>query len=38
MWGEQKALRRLAAAGFRDVDIKRADTDIVNSYYIARKR
>ena len=38
MWGEQKALELLQAAGFRDVEIKRVEADILNSYYIARKR
>lgn len=38
MWGEQTALRLLEAAGFRDVEIQRVEADILNSYYIARKR
>lgn len=38
MWGEQKALELLQAAGFRDVEIKRVEADILNSYYVARKR
>jgi SAM-dependent methyltransferase len=38
MWGEQTALRLLEAAGFGDVEIKRVETDILNSYYVARKR
>lgn len=37
VWGEQTALEMLAAAGFRDVDVKRIETDILNSYYVARK-
>jgi hypothetical protein len=38
MWGEQKALELLRAAGFRDVEIKRVEADILNSYYVAPKR
>jgi hypothetical protein len=38
MWGEQTALALLEGAGFGAVEIKRVDTDILNSYYIARKR
>lgn len=38
MWGEQAALALLETAGFRNVKIKRVETDIVNSYYIARKQ
>ena len=38
MWGEQTALELLGAAGFHDVEIKRVETDFLNSYYIARKR
>jgi 2-polyprenyl-3-methyl-5-hydroxy-6-metoxy-1,4-benzoquinol methylase len=38
MWGEQTALDMLDAAGFEDVEIKRVEADILNSYYIARKR
>jgi 2-polyprenyl-3-methyl-5-hydroxy-6-metoxy-1,4-benzoquinol methylase len=38
VWGEQTALRMLDEAGFADVDIKRVETDILNSYYVARKR
>jgi 2-polyprenyl-3-methyl-5-hydroxy-6-metoxy-1,4-benzoquinol methylase len=37
MWGEQKALDILAGAGFRDVEIKRVEADLLNSYYVARK-
>ena len=36
-WGEQKALQMLEAAGFTEVDVKRVEGDIINSYYIARK-
>ena len=37
MWGEQKALEMLADAGFKHVDVKRIEGDIINNYYIARK-
>jgi hypothetical protein len=36
--GEQTALQLLQTAGFGDVEIKRVEADILNSYYIARKR
>lgn len=36
MWGEQTALRMLDAAGFDDVEVKRVEADIINSYYVAR--
>ena len=38
MWGEQTARELLEAAGFHDVEVKRVETDFLNSYYIARKR
>jgi SAM-dependent methyltransferase len=37
-WGQQKALQMLSDAGFRGVRIERVEGDIVNNYYIARKR
>ncbi|HST25798.1 MAG TPA: class I SAM-dependent methyltransferase [Gaiellaceae bacterium] len=37
MWGEQAALELLSAAGFGDVEVKRVETDFLNSYYVARK-
>jgi SAM-dependent methyltransferase len=37
MWGEQKALELLAAAGFADVEVRRVEADFLNSYYVARK-
>lgn len=36
MWGEHQARQLLAAAGFRDVAVKRLPDDVVNGYYIAR--
>ncbi len=38
MWGEQTAIEMLDAAGFEQVEIKRVEADILNSYYIARKQ
>ena len=37
-WGQQKALQMLSDAGFRDVRTERVEGDILNNYYIARKR
>ena len=37
VWGEQKALRLFAEAGFREVEVKTLDGDIINNYYIARR-
>jgi SAM-dependent methyltransferase len=37
-WGEQKALELLDEAGFKSVEVKQIEGDIVNSYYIASKR
>lgn len=37
VWGEQKALEMMRAAGFPDVKTKRVEDDIVNNYYIATK-
>lgn len=36
-WGEQKALELLTEAGFTQVDVKRVDGDVWNSYYVAAK-
>jgi SAM-dependent methyltransferase len=38
MWGEQKALEMLTAAGFDDVRVATVDGDIMNNYYIATRR
>jgi SAM-dependent methyltransferase len=38
MWGEEKAREMLAEAGFRNVETRRLDHDIANTYYIVRKR
>jgi len=37
MWGEEKALEMLAAAGFRQVEVKRLEHDLMNSYFVCRK-
>src|SRR5262245_52212175 len=37
-WGEEKALELLAEAGFDNVDVKQLSHDIINNYYVARKR
>ncbi len=37
MWGEQTALELLREAGFTDVEVKQAEGDAFNSYYVARK-
>jgi 2-polyprenyl-3-methyl-5-hydroxy-6-metoxy-1,4-benzoquinol methylase len=38
VWGEELALEMLAQAGFSSVEVKQLPHDILNSYYIARKR
>jgi len=37
MWGEQKAREMLTEAGFTQVEVKRIEDDMFNSYYVARK-
>jgi 2-polyprenyl-3-methyl-5-hydroxy-6-metoxy-1,4-benzoquinol methylase len=37
MWGEQLAMRKLAEAGFTNVENKHVEGDIFNVYYVARK-
>jgi SAM-dependent methyltransferase len=37
MWGEQLATKKLNEAGFKNIDIKRVEGDIMNAYYIAKK-
>ncbi|MEO6349566.1 MAG: class I SAM-dependent methyltransferase [Candidatus Limnocylindrales bacterium] len=37
MWGEEKARRMLADAGFASVDLRHVEGDILNSYYIATR-
>lgn len=38
VWGEELAQRMLADAGFKHVEVKQLPHDIINSYYINRKR
>jgi 2-polyprenyl-3-methyl-5-hydroxy-6-metoxy-1,4-benzoquinol methylase len=38
VWGEEKALDMLADAGFANVKLSRLPHDIINSYYVARKK
>ncbi len=35
-WGEELAVEMLRDAGFREVDVRRLDHDIINNYYLAR--
>ena len=37
VWGKQKALEMLSAAGFSNVIVETVDGDVANDYYIARK-
>jgi 2-polyprenyl-3-methyl-5-hydroxy-6-metoxy-1,4-benzoquinol methylase len=37
MWGREKALEMLNAAGFSSVEIKELPHDIMNDYYLLRK-
>jgi Zn-dependent membrane protease YugP len=37
MWGEQKAREMLTEAGFTQVEVKRIEDDLFNSYYVATK-
>jgi SAM-dependent methyltransferase len=37
VWGEQLARKKLAEAGFTNVEVKSVEGDIINAYYIARK-
>ncbi|WP_251020387.1 class I SAM-dependent methyltransferase [Streptomyces sp. ISL-98] len=37
VWGRQKALAMLRAAGFTDVDVRQVQGDVLNFYYVARK-
>jgi 2-polyprenyl-3-methyl-5-hydroxy-6-metoxy-1,4-benzoquinol methylase len=37
VWGEQKALEMMRAAGFIDTKVKRVEGDVLNNYYIATK-
>ncbi|GAB4345486.1 MAG: class I SAM-dependent methyltransferase [Leptolyngbyaceae cyanobacterium] len=37
MWGQEKALELLRAAGFSQIEIKQLPHDVMNDYYIIRK-
>jgi SAM-dependent methyltransferase len=37
MWGKQKARELLSEAGFREVEIKTVEGDIMNAYYVCKK-
>ena len=37
VWGEQKALEMIKAAGFSDTRVRQVEGDILNNYYIATK-
>jgi 2-polyprenyl-3-methyl-5-hydroxy-6-metoxy-1,4-benzoquinol methylase len=36
-WGEQKAVEMLKEAGFKTVEVKKAEGDILNNYYVCQK-
>ena len=38
MWGEETAVEMLAEAGFTDVVVRQLPHDIMNNFYVARKR
>jgi hypothetical protein len=38
MWGEQRALELLEAAGFTSVEVKHVDGDFMHAYFVATKR
>lgn len=38
VWGRQRALQMLGEAGFDDVEVREVEGDILNVYYVARKR
>lgn len=37
MWGEQLATKKLNDAGFKHIEIKHVEGDILNAYYVAKK-
>lgn len=37
MWGEEKAVEMMKAAGFSNVDLHKLDHDFMNTYYVATK-
>lgn len=36
MWGEEKAREMILAAGFAELEVRKADGDMINNYYLAR--
>ncbi|OEJ40763.1 transcriptional regulator [Streptomyces agglomeratus] len=38
VWGKQRALQMLGEAGFDDVEVREVEGDILNVYYVARRR
>lgn len=37
MWGKEMAIKKLTKAGFKDIEVKTVEGDIINYYYISRK-
>jgi hypothetical protein len=37
MWGKELAVKKLTEAGFKDINVKSVEEDIMNYYYLARK-
>ena len=37
MWGKELALKKLTEAGFKDIEVKTIDGDIINYYYVSRR-
>lgn len=37
MWGKEMAVKKLNATGFKDVEVKNVNGDIINYYYISHK-
>jgi len=37
MWGKELAVKKLDEAGFKDIEVKNIEGDIMNYYYLARK-
>jgi 2-polyprenyl-3-methyl-5-hydroxy-6-metoxy-1,4-benzoquinol methylase len=37
MWGEEKACEMLAAAGFKDTEVRQLPHDFMNNFYVTRK-
>ncbi len=37
IWGKEMAVKKLIDTGFKDVEVKNVNGDIINYYYIAHK-